>query len=73
MNIAKLFGAGVKQKRPRYKQGQRHISHPNHLRQCFSVDAPNHTWVTDITYIKTHEGWFYLAVVLDLFSRKVAG
>ena len=34
---------------------------------------PDHTWVTDITYIKTYEGWLYLAVVVDLFSRKVVG
>ncbi|TOH09965.1 IS3 family transposase, partial [Vibrio parahaemolyticus] len=35
--------------------------------------APNQSWVTDITYIKTHEGWLYLAVVVDLFSRRVIG
>ena len=34
---------------------------------------PNKVWVTDITYIRTHEGWLYLAVVLDLFSRQVIG
>ncbi|EJG1759027.1 DDE-type integrase/transposase/recombinase, partial [Vibrio parahaemolyticus] len=34
---------------------------------------PNQSWVTDITYIKTHEGWLYLAVVVDLFSRRVIG
>ena len=38
-----------------------------------SVVAPNQAWVTDITYIRTHEGWLYLAVVLDLFSRQVIG
>jgi len=73
MGEAKLFGAGVKQRKPRYKKGKRHLAHPNHLGQCFNVQEPNHTWVTDITYIKTYEGWFYLAVVLDLFSRKIAG
>ena len=35
--------------------------------------GPNQAWVTDITYIRTHEGWLYLAVVLDLFSRQVIG
>ncbi len=35
--------------------------------------APNTHWVTDITYIRTHEGWLYLAVVLDLYSRQVVG
>ena len=46
---------------------------PNQLEQQFDVEAPNQAWVTDITYIRTHEGWLYLAVVLDLFSRQVIG
>jgi putative transposase len=46
---------------------------PNHLQQQFDVAAPNTAWVTDITYIRTCEGWLYLAVVLDLFSRQVIG
>lgn len=45
----------------------------NLLRQDFTADAPNRVWVGDITYIGTDEGWLYLAVVLDLFSRKVVG
>jgi putative transposase len=46
---------------------------PNHLAQDFTAEAPNRKWVTDITYLPTAEGWVYLAVVLDLFSRKVVG
>lgn len=46
---------------------------PNRLGQQFVVDAPDRAWVTDITYIRTYQGWLYLAVVLDLFSRKVIG
>ena len=46
---------------------------PNQLEQQFDVEAPNQAWVMDITYIRTHEGWLYLAVVLDLFSRQVIG
>lgn len=46
---------------------------PNILRRQFNPQAPNESWVTDITYIRTHEGWLYLAVVLDLFSRRVIG
>ena len=46
---------------------------PNRLNQDFSAQAPNQKWVSDFTYIKTGEGWLYLAVVLDLFSRKVIG
>ena len=46
---------------------------PNHLAQDFTAEAPNRKWVTDITYLPTAAGWVYLAVVLDLFSRKVVG
>jgi transposase InsO family protein len=46
---------------------------PNHLNQEFSANAANKKWVSDFTYIDTAEGWLYLAVVLDLFSRKVVG
>ena len=45
----------------------------NRLDRQFEVDAPDGVWVTDITYIRTHEGWSYLAVVIDLFSRRVVG
>jgi len=46
---------------------------PNLLNQDFKADAPNRKWVTDITYLPIAQGWVYLAVVLDLFSRKVVG
>jgi transposase InsO family protein len=46
---------------------------PNRLAQDFSAAAPNQKWVSDFTYIETGEGWLYLAVVLDLFSRQVIG
>ena len=46
---------------------------PNWLNQDFSASAPNQKWVCDITCVATAEGWLYLAVVLDLFSRKVIG
>lgn len=49
------------------------IAAPNHLSQNFSATAANKKWVSDFTYIDTTEGWLYLAVVLDLFSRKVVG
>jgi len=45
----------------------------NRLNQQFDVPAPNQVWAADITYIPTGEGWLYLAVVLDLCSRKVVG
>jgi transposase InsO family protein len=46
---------------------------PNVLARQFIAAAPNRAWVTDITYIWTVEGWLYLAVMLDLFSRRVVG
>jgi putative transposase len=46
---------------------------PNHLNREFQVDTPDKVWTSDITYVWTCQGWLYLAVVLDLFSRKVVG
>ena len=46
---------------------------PNLLNREFTVERPDEVWVGDITYVWTREGWLYLAVVLDLFSRKVIG
>lgn len=60
-------------RRPGKRYGKPAVVAPNHVQQQFDVDAPNKVWVTDITYIRTHEGWLYLAVVLDLFSRQVIG
>jgi putative transposase len=46
---------------------------PNLLARNFTVGAANTVWAGDMTYIPTHEGWLYLAVVLDLFSRRIVG
>lgn len=46
---------------------------PNLLEQDFTASAPNRKWVSDITYVATDEGWLYVAVVLDLYSRLVVG
>ena len=48
-------------------------SAPDYLEQKFEADSPNSIWAADITYIKTSEGWLYLATILDLFSRKIVG
>jgi len=50
-----------------------YMTSPNRLRQDFYAYAPNEIYVGDITYIPTSEGWLYLAVVIDLFSRKIVG
>ena len=60
-------------RRPGVRAGKPAVVAPNHLQRQFTVAKPNESWVTDITYIRTHEGWLYLAVVLDLFSRQVVG
>jgi len=52
--------------------GRRAVA-PNLLQQEFSALVPNQKWVADITYVRTQEGWLYVAIVLDLFSRKVIG
>ena len=46
---------------------------PNALKRQFTPVAPNRVWAADITYIATRKGWLYLAVVIDLFSRRVVG
>ena len=46
---------------------------PNHLARQFTVAAPNQVWAGDMSYLWTQEGWLYLAVIVDLFSRKVVG
>lgn len=47
--------------------------HPNLLEQNFNVSTPNQVWVSDFTYLWTTEGWQYLAVVIDLYSRRIVG
>jgi putative transposase len=65
----------------RYKKKFRHTTDSNHrlavapnrLERQFTVAAPNTVWVGDITYLRTNEGWLYLAVMIDLHSRQVVG
>lgn len=65
--------AQVGYKRPRYRAGAAATVSVNLLKQNFTVERPNQVWVTDITYIRTYEGWLFLSVVIDLFSRQVVG
>jgi putative transposase len=74
--LASLAGLSAQigyKRRPGRYGGKPAIVADNTLDWQFEVNAPDTVWVTDITYIKTHEGWSYLAVVIDLFSRRVVG
>lgn len=53
--------------------GKPAVAVPNRLQRQFTAAEPNQSWVTDITYIRTHEGWLYLAVMVDLLSPQAAG
>lgn len=55
------------------KSDGNHLKVPNVLARDFTAAAPNQRWVTDITYVWTTEGWAYVSVILDLFSRAVVG
>jgi putative transposase len=65
--------AQVGYKKPRYRGGTVAPLSANLLEQKFTAEGPNQAWVTDITYIRTADGWLFLAVVIDLFSRQVVG
>lgn len=70
--------AGIKaqigyKRRPGKYGGKPSVVVDNTLDRQFDVEAPDRVWVTDITYIRTQEGFAYLAVVIDLFSRRVVG
>jgi len=46
---------------------------PNHLKRNFKTEEPGKVWVSDITYIRTEQGWLYLTIIMDLFDRKIIG
>jgi transposase InsO family protein len=78
--VARLMKAhGIKAKtHRRYRVHTTDSNHdhpiaPNRLERLFRQDQPDKAWVGDITYVPTREGWLYVAVVLDLFSRRVVG
>tara|TARA_B100001057_G_scaffold445960_1_gene484062 strand:- start:4646 stop:5218 length:573 start_codon:yes stop_codon:yes gene_type:complete len=60
-------------KAPQVIAGRPSILTPNKLQREFTVSHPDKAWVTDISYIRTWQGWLYLAVVVDLFSRRGVG
>jgi putative transposase len=74
--LRKLHGIEAKRRR-RFQQAYaaRHSEPPapNLLNRDFTAPAPDRVWVTDITFVPTREGWLYVAVVIDLYSRRVVG
>lgn len=70
---AHAFMARPRRRRLPNDAGERSIIAGNVLDRQFGADGPNRRWVADFTYVWTAEGWLYVAVVLDLFSRRVVG
>lgn len=73
MRLERLRGVPKRRYRVTTQRDPRHRAAKNLLEQDFSANKPNQKWVADITYITTKQGWLYLAVVIDLYSRKVVG
>ena len=76
--IERLMRLQALRARPRRRglpvdRGERSVLADNLLDRQFQADAPNQKWVADFTYIWTAEGWLYVAVVLDLYSRRIVG
>jgi putative transposase len=73
MNKAGLRAQLGYKRRPGKHGSKPSVIAANHLQQNFDTAGPDRIWVTDITYIRTCEGWLYLAVVIDLYARRVIG
>lgn len=73
MTANKWKSCTVKKYKATTNSNHHHPVSENLLNRRFIVSQPNQSWVTDITFIPTNEGWLYLASVMDLFSRKIVG
>ncbi len=73
MRLAGLRGCPKRRFRVTTKQDPSHPIAINLLEQDFEAQAPNQIWASDITYISTNQGWLYLAIVMDLYSRRIVG
>jgi putative transposase len=72
MSSARLKARRARRRKP-YDTGERHTVAANVLDRQFNAAGPNLKWVADFTYLWTHEGWLFVAVVIDLYSRRVVG
>ncbi|MEZ4461510.1 MAG: IS3 family transposase [bacterium] len=73
MRELELRGRGRRRFRVTTQASDRHKPAPNVLKREFCSPQPNRTWVSDITYVPTRQGWLYVCIVIDLFSRRVVG
>ena len=73
MRAAEIQSQRGYKRKAHYNSGEISTVAPNLLNREFEVAKPNKVWVTDITYIRTYEGWLFLGVIIDLFSRQVVG
>ncbi len=73
MRLAGLRGCPKRRFKVTTKQDPSHPVAANWLEQDFTAEAPTQRWASDITYISTYQGWLYLAVVMDLYSRRIVG
>ena len=73
MQTNNIFAIKRKKRRKSSVESASITSAPNLLQRSFSQHAPNQAWASDITYLPTHEGFLYLAGILDLYSRRVVG
>ena len=65
--------SGIPKRRRNRSRSKKVQEGQNILQRNFGVNAPNKVWCVDISYISTRQGWLYLAVVIDLFSRRIVG
>ena len=73
MRLAGLRGRPKRRFKVTTERDPSHRVATNLLAQDFTAEAPNQRWASDITFISTHQGWLYLAVVMDLYSRRIVG
>jgi putative transposase len=73
MRLERLRGCPKRRFRVTTHRDPAHPVAKNLLQQDFKAEAPNQRWAADITYIATAQGWLYLAVVMDLYSRRIVG
>jgi putative transposase len=73
MRVSGMRGVAMRQRKPRVYGTERNPYYQDHVQRQFSCGQVDQVWVADMTYIRTQQGWVYLAAILDLGSRRVIG